>query len=42
MNQLVGLYGIIWTQLLADSITVLISFAFYERTIRRLKAAALG
>lgn len=42
MNWLVGLYGIIWTQLLADSITVVISFAFYHRTIRKLQATAAG
>lgn len=40
MNRLVGLYGIIWTQLLADSITIVISFAFYRRTLRKLKTAA--
>lgn len=40
MNWLVGLYGIIWTQLLADSITVVISFTLYRRTTRKLMAAA--
>ena len=42
MNWLVGLYGIIWTQLLADGITVVISFTIYRRTIRKLNAAAAG
>lgn len=42
MNRLVGLYGIIWTQFLADSITVIISFAFYRRTIQILKLSATG
>ena len=37
MSWLVGLYGIIWTQLLADSITVVISFAFYHHTTKKLK-----
>ena len=36
MNWLVGLYGIIWTQLLADSITILISFALYRNVMRKL------
>lgn len=40
MDRLVGLYGIIWTQLLADSITVVISLALYRRTLRRLNAHA--
>lgn len=40
MNWVAGLYGIIWTQLLADSITVVISFAFYRHTIQKLKASA--
>ncbi len=30
MNYLFGLYGIIWTQLLADAITLVISFALYR------------
>lgn len=42
MSWLVGLYGIIWTQFLADSITIIISFAFYRRTIRKLKASIAG
>ncbi len=42
MNWLVGLYGIIWTQLLADSITVVISFAFYRNILRKLGKPAEG
>lgn len=42
MNWLVGLYGIIWTQLLADSTTVVISFALYRRTLRTLEKTAVG
>lgn len=38
MNWLVGLYGIIWTQLLADSITIVISLLLYRRVIRKLEA----
>lgn len=41
MNWLVGLYGIIWTQLLADSITIIISFAFYRKIIKMLKKPAV-
>ena len=37
MNWLVGLYGIIWTQLLADSITIVISFTLYRNVIKQLK-----
>lgn len=42
MNWLVGLYGIIWTQFLADSITILLSFFFYRKTIRALGEPAVG
>ena len=42
MNRLVGLYGIIWTQLLADSITVIISFTLYRRTTKKLMESVLG
>ena len=41
MNWLVGLYGIIWTQLLADSITIIISFAFYRKIMKTLKKPAV-
>lgn len=41
MNWLVGLYGIIWTQLLADSITVMISFTFYRRITKKLGEPAV-
>lgn len=42
MSWLVGLYGIIWTQFLADSITIVISFIIYRRTIQKLKASIAG
>lgn len=38
MNHLFGLFGVVWTQLLADSITVVISFALYRRVHRQLEA----
>lgn len=41
MNWLVGLYGIIWTQFLADSITIIISFAFYRKIMKTLKKPAV-
>lgn len=42
MNRLVGLYGIIWTQLLADSITIVISFLFYQHTMKKLRQSLVG
>ena len=36
MNWIFGLYGVIWTQLLADSLTIVISFTLYRRVIRKL------
>lgn len=42
MNRLVGLYGIIWTQLLADSITIVISFVLYRKTMRKLRQSIRG
>ena len=36
--ELFGLFGVVWTQLLADSITVVISFALYRRVHRQLEA----
>lgn len=37
MNAVFGLYGIVWTQLLADSITLIISVTLYQRLYRSLK-----
>lgn len=42
MNRLVGLYGIIWTQLLADGITIVISFLFYRHTMKKLRQSLVG
>ncbi len=36
MNRLFGLYGIVWTQLIADGITLVISFALYRRVSLQL------
>ena len=36
MNHLFGLYGIIWTQLLADSLTAVLSFLIYRRVHSKL------
>lgn len=36
MNSLFGLYGLIWTQLISDVITVVISFIVYEHTYKKL------
>jgi hypothetical protein len=37
MNSVFGLYGIIWTQLIADGITLIISFALYINIYKKLK-----
>lgn len=36
MNHLFGLYGIAWTQLLADSITLIISIVLYRMILRKI------
>lgn len=36
MNRIFGLYGIVWTQIISDTITGAISYAFYHRTYRGL------
>ena len=36
MNSIFGLYGIVWTQIISDTITGAISYAFYHRTYRGL------
>lgn len=38
MNSLFGLYGLVWTQLLADGITLIISFVLYHGVNRKLNA----
>lgn len=37
MNSMFGLYGVVWTQLLADSITLIISAALYKNLYNTLK-----
>lgn len=36
MNRLFGLYGIVWTQLISDVITGVISYAVYRRSLGKL------
>ena len=36
MNSLFGLYGLIWTQLISDVITIIISYIVYEHTYKKL------
>ena len=36
MDRLFGLFGIVWTQLIADSLTLVISMALYAGVLRRL------
>ena len=38
MNRLVGLYGLLWTQLLSDSITLILAFIIYHGVLRKLPA----
>lgn len=38
MNRVGGLYGLIWTQSIADALTLCISFTLYTRIIRKLRA----
>lgn len=38
MNGLFGLYGVVWTQLISDGITLIISFALYQKVYRALIA----
>ncbi len=40
MNAVFGLYGVVWTQLLADGITLVISFALYRRLVAQLQPHA--
>jgi Na+-driven multidrug efflux pump len=42
MNAVVGLYGLIWTQLLADGITLAVSFGLYFRVQKRLRYEESG
>jgi Na+-driven multidrug efflux pump len=36
MDRLFGLYGIVWTQLISDVITGVISYAVYRRSLGKL------
>lgn len=36
MNTLFGLYGVVWTQFIADSLTVILSLIVYHRIFRQL------
>ena len=38
MNACFGLYGLPWTQFLADGVTLLVSFSLYRRVVRNLEA----
>lgn len=38
MNTIFHLYGLIWTQLLADVLTLIISFGLYRRILKQLKS----
>jgi Na+-driven multidrug efflux pump len=36
MNRLFGLYGIVWTQLISDIITAVVSYALYRHSLGKL------
>lgn len=36
MNYFFGIYGIVWTQFIADTLTVVVSFVVYKRTMQQL------
>ena len=36
MNHFFGLYGIVWTQLISDIITGVISYIIYNRSLKKL------
>lgn len=38
MNHCFGLYGIVWTQLLADAMTAILSFVVYRRVLKHLES----
>ena len=38
MNAIFGLYGIVWTQLISDIITAIISYFVYKHSMRKLMA----
>ena len=38
MNSLAGLFGIIWTQLISDSLTLVISLGLYSSIMKKLRA----
>lgn len=37
MNHFFGMYGIVWTQAIADAITLVISFSLYRAVYKKLK-----
>ena len=41
MNYLFGLYGIIWTQLISDALTTVISFIVYNHSYKKLNGEVL-
>ena len=42
MNHLFGLYGIIWTQLISDALTTVISFIVYNNSYKKLNGEVLA
>ncbi len=42
MNHLFGMYGIVWTQFIADAVTLIISFSLYRGVYKKLKRVGEG
>ena len=40
MNWIFGLFGLVWAQLISDTLTIVISFAFYHSTYKKLMKKA--
>jgi Na+-driven multidrug efflux pump len=40
MNAAFGLYGIVWTQLISDVITAVVSYALYRHSLGKLMKAS--
>ncbi len=40
MNHIFGMYGIVWTQLIADALTVIVSIIVFRRTFHSIRLSA--
>jgi hypothetical protein len=42
MNSLFGLYGVVWTQLVADALTLAVSTTLYASVVKKLHQEELA